>query len=101
MTRVAGPEQFWAEVRRANELEIWETAPVKTLHRRRRRHIHNAVRWQTVLVIGLCFITLIAVVGGLIYDKSRLAEKRKTGPISGTYVPLGQMTKILELSGMQ
>ena len=42
--------------------------------RLRRRHIDKAERWQTLLVIGLCVLTLVAIFFGMRYDKSRWVQ---------------------------
>ncbi|PCK22215.1 hypothetical protein CHR55_32830 [Rhodococcus qingshengii] len=42
--------------------------------RMRRRHIDKAERWQTLLVIGLCILTLVAIFFGMRYDKSRWVQ---------------------------
>ena len=70
--RFIDSESFWAaSFRRANKPVTWETLPMKLRRRRRRRYIDKSKRWQTVLVIGLCILAVVAVACGLLYDKAR------------------------------
>lgn len=42
--------------------------------KRRSRHIDRANQWRTRLVIGLCILATVAVVCGMLYDRTRVAE---------------------------